>query len=253
MILLGAAFLLIAALYASVGLGGGSAYLAVLALGNIPRAAIVPVALACNVIAAGTGAYHYWRAGHFRPRLLLPFAITSIPAAYIGSLLPLDPHLFRLILATGLLFAAARLAFASNFSPSPMSPPLKGGERNGWQAWFLALPLGAVLGLLAGLVGIGGGIFLIPTLLFLGWATPKEAAAVGAVFVVGNSVAGLTGFAGHGGAVLIPLIFPLLLAVIAGSQFGARVGARRLAPIALQRFTAAVLTVAAVNLVWRSL
>ncbi len=232
-------FFLAAWLYSSVGHGGASAYLAMLALTGLPRAIVAPLALALNLIVSGTGWFNYTRAGHFSGRLLLPFVVTSIPAAFLGGLTPLPQWAFKLVLGVVLLLAAARLLFLQK--PVTVRPfPEK--------LWAFGPVIGALLGYLAGLIGIGGGIFLSPLLLFLGWADAKRVSAVSAAFIFLNSASGLTA---HILAQRLPsweLLLPLAAAVLMGGTLGSYWGATRFSITLLQRLLGIVLLIAALKM-----
>ena len=181
LVLLFLAVVVIAFLYSSVGHAGASGYIAVMTLFGLAPIVIRPTALVLNILVASIGSFQFWRAGHFSWKLFWPFALLSIPAAYIGGYLAIASVL-RIVIGIVLLFSAARLVFRRNDPPqtSPPSPPVA--------------ILGAGLGFLAGLTGTGGGIFLTPLLLFCRWAHIREAAAVSALFIWVNSIAGLTGY-----------------------------------------------------------
>src|SRR5690606_35053402 len=157
---LAAAFFAAALVYASVGFGGGSAYLALLTLAGLPLPHVAVVALVCNVVVVAGGSWHFVRAGHFSPGLLLPFLATSVPAAYLGGRHALDVEALRVL--TGLALAAAAAAMLVRArGDDGATPP---GVIPRVQRWGVGALLGATLGGLAGLIGIGGGIFLAPAL-----------------------------------------------------------------------------------------
>ena len=162
------ALLLIAALYASVGHGGASGYIAVMALAGLAPETIRPTALMMNVVVAGIATAQFARAGHFRWALLWPFAVAAVPFAWLGGRVPLDAGLFGLVVGAVLLLSAARLFWQPREATHQRALSL---------VW--ALPVGALLGLISGLVGVGGGIFLTPLLLFVGWARAHVAARLG--------------------------------------------------------------------------
>lgn len=227
---------LVALAYASVGHGGASGYLAVLALFGFSPSAMAPSALALNLLVSATALWAYGRAGFFVPRLFWPFAAASIPMAFVGGLLEVSPRLYSRLLAAALLLAAVRIAL-QGLHPSEEAaarPPRLG----------LALPVGAGIGLLSGVVGVGGGIFLSPLLLLARWADAKRAAAASAAFILANSAAGLYGHAGRKGLDLAGL-GPLVLAAFLGGLAGSWIGARRLGGPALRFALAGVLAVAA--------
>ena len=232
------ALLLMAALYASVGHGGASGYIAVMALAGLPPETIRPTALMMNVAVAGIATWQFARAGYFRWALLWPFAVAAVPFAWLGGRLPLSPGVFGLLVGVVLLLSAARLFW------QPREAETLRPLRTLW-----ALPVGAVLGLLSGLVGVGGGIFLTPLLLMAGWARTRVAAAVSAPFILLNSLAGLLGWWGQDqGWPPVHFVAPLLLAAIIGGSLGSWLGSRRLAPETIKRALALVLLVAGLKM-----
>lgn len=231
-LILSPVFFLIALVYAAVGLGGGSAYLAVLVLSGVSYSLIPSTALSLNLIVSSGAFYLYWKAGYLRPRLLLPFVLTSIPAAFLGGLIPIGKEAFILLLGLGLLLAALRIFWR------PL--PQRETDRRKMKIWWLGLPLGTVLGILAGLVGMGGGVLLSPVLLLLGWARPKEAAAVASAFIFLNSSSGLVAHSLKG-AVDLGILLPAGIAVLIGGQLGARWGSHRWSNLTVQRALSVIL------------
>lgn len=230
-----AAVALIAALYASVGHGGASGYLAVMALLSVPAAVMKPGALALNLLVAGIGAVQYFRAGHFRFRLLWPFALSSIPMSYAGARLPISLEIYGLVLAATLVWAGARLAFAA-------APAADGAEF--LPPMPLSLAVGALIGFVSGMVGVGGGIFLSPLFILKRWGSAKETAAVSAAFIWLNSASGLLGHA-H-----VTVQWPAgwiwwAAAAAAGGVLGSHWGSRKFSNVALRRILAVVLLTAA--------
>lgn len=207
-----------AALYASVGHGGASAYLGLMALFAVPLEVMRPTALALNLVVAGYAAVSYLRAGQFNPRLFLVFAVTAMPMAWLGGRVHLPPEVYRPLLGVVLWFAAARMLWRPVWSAArPVRPP----------GALVALPAGAGLGFLAGLTGTGGGIFLSPLILLFRWEEPRRTAGVAAVFIVVNSAAGLAG-----NLSVLPALPPALpvfvAAVAAGAVAGTWLGLHRL-------------------------
>jgi uncharacterized protein len=178
------AMMLAAALYSSVGHAGASAYIALMALFGIEQAVMRPTALVLNIIVATLGSVRFARAGLFRWRVLWPFLVTAIPMAWLGGTIHLPSEIYRPLVGLVLWFSAARLLWPGELKVERehRDPPLA-----------LALPAGAGIGLLAGLTGTGGGIFLSPLLLLLAWAPTRQVSGVAAVFVLANSIAGLGG------------------------------------------------------------
>jgi uncharacterized protein len=175
--LLALGMLLVALLYSSVGHAGASGYIAVMSLFSLTPAVIKPTALLLNILVASIGTFQFWRAGHFSWRLFWPFALLSIPLAFVGGWLNLPAHIFKVIVGLVLWSSAVRFLLqpSSDQVRHEPSPPA-------------ALSIGAGLGLLSGLSGTGGGIFLTPLLLLMRWAHTKTAAAVSAFFILVNSV-----------------------------------------------------------------
>lgn len=227
----------VAFLYGSVGHGGGSGYIAVMGLFGLAPAVVRPTALLLNVLVASLATFHFARGGWFRWRLLWPFAVASIPAAAVGGAYRLTETAFRWIVAVALLVAAWRLVRTAT------GPPTSARRR---PAAAVAVVVGLALGLLAGLTGVGGGIYLSPLLLLLGWAGARETAAVSAAFVLVNSVAGLGGFLAAGGRPPEGIGILLVVAGVGGFA-GSRLGARRLPGPAIRRLLGIVLVVAAVK------
>jgi len=225
----------VAFFYSSVGHGGATGYLAALALlGVAPADARVPVLIA-NVCVAGIAWFQFWRAGYFDCRILLSFAIASIPCAVLGARVPVTPQTYKLVLGTVLAVAGIILLFRSRWQTDDV--PLRK---------FLlpvALLIGAVLGFLAGLTGIGGGVFLSPLLYLFRWVKPKATGGIAAGFIVVNSIAGLAGAGwgkiSHAG----PLLWLTVPAVI-GALTGTHLGARRWSSVTFSRVLAGILVFA---------
>ena len=233
-------FFAAAMLYSSVGHGGASAYLAILVLVGFSRQAIAPTVLALNMLVTLLGTFNYYRAGHLDIRLLLPFIVTSIPAAYLGGSIQVSDKTFSAILGVTLLAAALRFLI--------FTKPVIGREVLPLRSLFgIGLPMGAGLGFLAGLIGIGGGIFLSPLLLLMGWADAKKTAAVSAGFIFLNSLSGLTAHLFKGTPDWTQLGV-LAITVLIGGGIGSYRGAFRLQPVTLQRLLGIVLLVASVKL-----
>jgi uncharacterized protein len=237
-VLLSLLIFLAALLYSTVGHGGASGYLAAMALFNVAPDRMKPAALVLNLFVAGFGTLRYARAGCFSWSLFWPFAVLSIPCAFLGGMWRLPPAAYKLILGVVLLFAAWRLGFRQSAHAPPVVKPV---------VLPAALALGAAIGLLSGLTGVGGGIFLSPLLLLLGWAEVRKTAGVSAAFIWVNSVAGLLG---HWQSVrsLPPEIVWWVPAAVLGGVLGAELGSRRLSPMSMRRMLAAVLVVAGLKM-----
>jgi uncharacterized membrane protein YfcA len=231
-------FFLAALLYASVGHAGASGYLAVMTFLGVAPVAMRPTALILNLLVATLGARAFIAAGHFRWSLAWPFLLTSVPMAYLGGRLSLDVTTYRTIVGIVLLLSAIRLVVQVRARDVVGKEPPRS----------IALMVGAVLGLLAGLTGVGGGIFLSPLLLLAGWANLRTTAATAVVFILANSAAGLLG---QWNALehLPPETWQWSIAVLAGGAIGAWLGAKRLPSPAIRMLLAVVLLVAGVKLI----
>ncbi|MCC6747755.1 MAG: sulfite exporter TauE/SafE family protein [Deltaproteobacteria bacterium] len=230
-----------AALYSAGGHGGGSAYLALFALFGMPAAVMKPTALAMNVLVAGVAVVRFGRSGAVPWRLLVPLCAGSVPAALGGGFILLPERIYMPLLGATLLVAAARLWLPARLDALRPAP-----------AWPWLVLLGSALGFLAGLTGIGGGIFLSPILILAAWQDPRGASGAAAVFIVVNSAFGL---AGHllRGAPLSTAFLPLAGAAVIGGLAGSWLGAARLEARTLRRIHALVLLVASAKLLARLL
>jgi len=237
--LLALLFFFVAFVYSSVGLGGGSSYTAILAIFGYGAAVIPMISLSLNLIVTTTGSANYVRHGHVRPSLLLPFIASSMPMAYVGGALQLPKQVFFWLLLASLMFVAIRIYLWS-------STTLKLNLRPRGQL-IVSLLTGSVLGFIAGTVGIGGGIYLVPLILILGLGSAKEAAAAGSVFVWLNSLVGLVSRLQHNSINLMDYL-PLILAVLAGGALGSYLGAVRYSAKTMERILGAVILVAIVVL-----
>lgn len=230
---------IVALLYSSVGHGGASGYLALFAIFGIVSAALAPIALVLNIIVASTSFLVYRHSGYFSLRLLLPFIISSIPAAFFGGWIKITDEVFGLLLGSILLLTGLRLLFFPVVE--------KKVQITGRAIWFIGIPIGLVLGGVAGMIGIGGGVFLSPIILLLGWADMKRTAAVSAAFIVLNSISGLTGHIIRGNVIIEPIL-PIGGIVIAGALIGSYMGAKRISQRYLRITLGVVLVIASVKL-----
>lgn len=230
---------LAAVLYSSVGHGGASAYLAIMTLWGMSVTAMRPTALALNILVAGLGTVRFVRAGCFSARVFWPFAIASIPAAFVAGAIHVPTALLKTIIGAALLFAAIRLLWSVGRSPGESSRP---------PTIAVSIIVGAGIGFLAGLTGTGGGIFLSPLLLLCRWTTTRVCAGISAAFVLVNSIAGL---AGQFTRLQPPpaAIFVWALAAGCGGLLGSSLGSRYLPPRVLRALLALVLAVAGLKLI----
>ena len=234
--------LLIAALYASVGHGGASGYLALLSLSTFATMDEIWLkqhAWCLNLVVAAIAFWHYHREGYHLPRLTIPFIAASIPFALLGGYLAVGGSVYDLLLSLTLLWAAWRLwgGSSADSADDVVVPDAKA-----------AAPVGGVIGLVSGVIGVGGGIFLTPILLLKRWATPKQAAATSALFIWVNSLAGLSGsFASNGMQLELELLIPFLAAVLLGGFIGSRYGSMVTPETNVRRLLVLVLIIAAMK------
>jgi uncharacterized membrane protein YfcA len=237
-VLIAILILVVALLYSTVGHAGASGYLAVMALFGMAPVIMKPTALTLNIIVALIGTIRFYRAGFFSWRTFWPFAIASIPAAYIGGGLTLPVAIYKSIVGVVLLYSAARLFWSADSADK--------GETKLVPIW-MALIVGAAIGLLSGLTGVGGGIFLSPVLLLMHWAKTKETSGVSAAFILVNSIAGLLG--------QYPAIFYLpndliywAPAALVGGWIGTELGTRLLPVARIRKCLSVVLVLAGLKL-----
>ena len=227
-------FAVVAFFYASVGLGGGSSYTALLAVFGASTMTIPLVSLTLNILVTTFGSIVFLLHGHARLRLIVPFIISSIPMAYLGGMLHLPKRIFYVLLLVSLCVAAARIYFPDNSRTVNLDQRRKN---------LLAIGSGAILGLIAGITGIGGGIYLVPLIILLGLGNAKEAAACGAFFIWVNSVSGLLARIQYNEVELVPYL-PLAIAVVMGGMAGTLMGAGRFKVRTMQQILGSILIVA---------
>ena len=262
MVVLALAFAVTAVLYAMVGFGGGSTYNALLVLGDTPYGLVPAIALICNILVVTGGTFRFARGGHLQWRRVMPFLLASVPAAFIGGRIAVSEIVFIALLGAALLFAGLQLLFTERKEEVKLaqgavdqSLQLSGGQ------FFLSGFAGAMIGVLSGIVGIGGGIFLAPVLYALRingthWGGPKQIAAASSLFILANSIAGLIGqilklsSSQEGVFALVPF-WPLFIAVFIGGQAGSLLGSTRLRPSIICRMTAVLILYVAIRLLWR--
>ena len=247
LVILALLFLCVAVVYSSVGFGGGSSYNALLILSGTDFRLVPPIALTCNVIVVSGGVYHFWRSGHLRASDLLPFIALSVPFAWLGGRVDVSETVFVGLLGAALIVTALQLLIKHE---TVIQKP--GGTIN---PWALGLPAGAAIGLLSGVVGVGGGIFLAPLLYLSRWTQPRNIAALASGFILVNSLAGLAGHlmkqGSHSPLADWTASWPLFLAVLIGGQAGSRLASRALPDHWIQRLTGALILYVAVRLLAR--
>ena len=222
----------VAFFYSSVGHGGATGYLAALALVGVAPVSAKVAVLITNVLVASVAFWRFYKAGHFDLNIFLSFAVASIPCAFLGSKIHISPQTYKIILGAVLSVAGIILLFRSRWQTDDVAV----------RKCFLpvALLVGAVLGFLAGLTGIGGGVFLSPVLYLFRWVKPKTTGGIAAGFIVVNSLSGLVGAGWEKIAHAGPLLWLTLPAVI-GALLGTHFGARRWSSVTFSRVLAGVL------------
>jgi uncharacterized membrane protein YfcA len=232
------AILVVALLYSSVGHAGASGYIAVMTLFGLVPTVIKPAALVLNILVASLTAWQFWRAGHFSWRLFWPFAVLSVPFAFLGGYINLPTHIFKILVGVVLLYSAARFLIQTGTEQESREPSKP-----------VALSVGAGLGLLSGLTGTGGGIFLTPLMIFMRWARTKTASAVSAFFILVNSISGLAG--NISSTKHLPLFaLPMVLAALSGGAVGSYLGSRKFSPGFIKKILAVVLLIAGYKLIF---
>lgn len=230
---------LVSFLYASVGHGGASGYLALMALFAFPPHMMKPTALLLNLFVAGIAFISFCRAGYFKKSLFLSFALGSIPFAYLGGTISADPDLYKKILGVVLIIAVLRMIAHLKSAPGENRPIL----------FFVGAAIGAGIGFFSGLIGIGGGIILTPVLVLMRWASVKEAAAVSALFIWVNSASGFIG-QWHSGVELSLSMVPMIALALFGGLLGSHYGSVKWHSKILSYVLAGVLALASVKMLW---
>lgn len=231
------ALFIIAFLYASVGHGGASGYLALMALFGVSMIYMKSSALSLNLFVSAVSFLAYQRAGYFKPKILFPLVLGSIPMAFLGARTSIDVSLYKVILGGLLLFAVARMIYQPKAKDSPLIA----------NNFIISMLIGALLGFFSGMIGIGGGIILSPVLLLLGWTNVKETAAISALFIFLNSAAGLAGLYSTG-IHISPFIVYWVVVAFTGGLLGAWVGSKKLSLLKLNYLLAFVLLLASFKL-----
>ena len=228
-----------ALLYSSVGHAGASGYIAAMALCGVAPAIMKPTALVLNILVATIATVKFFRAGCFSWSLFWPFTVASVPAAFLGGAITLPAHFYKPAVGALLLFAALRLFLTAHSLAASVIRPLR---------LSAALLSGMTIGLLSGLRGTGGGIFLSPLLLYMGWAETRQTSGVSAAFILANSISGLLGHLS--GVASLPAAIPCWgIAAAVGGWLGAEFGSKRLGNATLRRLLALVLVIAGLKMI----
>jgi len=248
LLILAALFFLVAVAYSSVGFGGGSSYNALLILSGMDYRLVPAIALTCNILVVSGGVFHYSRAGFLSISKLMPFIVLAVPMAWLGGSLLVSEQVFIGLLGLSLLLAAVQMLL----KPQVINAVL---DYRTTRYWLIAAPVGGFIGLVAGITGIGGGIFLAPLIYVLHLAPARSVAGITSGFILVNSIAGLAGQmmkAGDYSPVQGWLeAWPLFIAVLVGGQIGSHLGAYHLPELWVKRLTAVLILYVAIRLIWR--
>jgi uncharacterized membrane protein YfcA len=239
-------FFIVAVLYAAVGFGGGSSYLAILALTGIVFTQIRATALLCNIVVVSSNIFLFYHQKKIDWKKILPLIALSTPLAYVGGSLKIEQQFFFILLGFTLLFAAITMWISKQIITSNEKKSITKPLKN--------VGFGGIIGFISGMVGIGGGIFLAPLLHLTNWDTPKKIAATASFFILINSVAGLLGQYSNPDFIIDwHLTSLLLVSVFIGGQIGSRISTNYLTPIQLKKATALLIAFISIRILWKYL
>lgn len=248
LLILAGLFFLTAIAYSSVGFGGGSTYNALLVLGGTEYRLVPVIALSCNILVVTGGVIHQFRSGHLSIAKVLPYIVLSVPMAWMGGRLSVSEQLFTGLLGVSLLLAAIHMLLKPHRVEAAQA-------NNTNKIWLTALPVGGLIGFLAGITGIGGGIFLAPVIYLMNLASTRSVAGITSAFILVNSIAGLSGqlmkTADQSTQQGMIEAWPLFLMVVVGGQIGSRLGTKKLPEKWVKRLTAVLILYVALRLLWR--
>ena len=248
LLILAGLFFLVAVAYSSVGFGGGSTYNALLILSGMDYRLVPAIALSCNILVVSGGVFHYLRAGFLSVGQILPFIVISVPMAWLGGSLDVSEQVFIGLLGFSLLVASAQMLVTPHSTP-------EGHHYSKQRYWAVAATAGGFIGFLAGITGVGGGIFLAPIIYFLNLAPARTVAGITSGFILVNSLAGLACQMMKAGD-YSPMsgwleAWPLFVAVVIGGQVGSHLGVYKLPERWIKRLTATLMLYVAARLIWR--
>ncbi|MGI9567910.1 MAG: sulfite exporter TauE/SafE family protein [Nitrosopumilus sp.] len=241
------AFFAVSFVYSSVGFGGGSSYIAILAFSGVSIVTVPTIALPLNIAVSSITFFNYLRAGHFSLKFSLPF-LASIPFAFYAGTLNFDESTLAIIFVIALL-ASSFVLFTSSYSIKKRQQETDSRNLSSRKLIFIGIPIGSVLGSIAGLVGIGGGIWLSPLLILSRLSVPKRAAATASFFILTNSISGFTGHA-FTKPVNLEFVLPLLIVIMIGGFFGSRFGAFKIDHNVIRIIVGVIVAAAALNIVY---
>lgn len=240
-------FFLIAILYSSVGFGGGSSYLAILALTGMAYIQIRAISLLCNIVVVSGGTYIYAKNKYYNWKKVLPLVLLSVPMAFVGGYLKISQIFFFILLGVTLVIASGLMWYSKNIS----NFRFKNNRRN---SMAKDASIGGFIGFISGMVGIGGGVFLAPLLHLINWDVPKKIAATSSFFILVNSVSGLIGQFQNPDFFIEPKITIVLMVVVfLGGQIGSRLSANFISSFVLKRITAIVIAIVGIRILWKFL
>ncbi|MEN8124068.1 MAG: sulfite exporter TauE/SafE family protein [Bacteroidota bacterium] len=238
-------FFVIAVLYSSVGFGGGSSYLAILALTGLAYIQIRAISLLCNIVVVTGGTFIFAKNGHYNWKKVLPLVFLSVPMAFVGGYLKISQVFFFVLLGITLIVAASLMWFSKNLSNYQLK------NKN---SIVNDASIGGFIGFISGMVGIGGGVFLAPVLHLTNWDTPKKIAATSSFFILVNSVSGLIGQFQNPDFFIEPKItIILMVTVFIGGQIGSRLSANFISSFVLKRITAIIIAIVGIRILWKFL
>lgn len=237
-------FFLVAMIYSSVGFGGGSSYLAILALTGMSFIQFRAISLLCNIVVVSGGTYVYYKKGLFNYKKIIPLAIFSVPLSFLGGYLKIGQTLFFVVLGISLVVASVSMYYSKDILSLPKQENKKTAIKDSF--------LGGFIGFISGMIGVGGGVFLAPVLHFTNWDTPKRIAAATSFFILVNSIAGLFGQFQNNDFVFEPQItFVLMLVVFLGGQIGSRLSSSKLTPLTIKRITAILIAFVGLQILYK--
>lgn len=237
-------FFIVSILYSSVGFGGGSSYLAILALTGIVFTQIRATALLCNIIVVTSNVYLFIKRKEIDWKKTIPLVLISIPLAFLGGKLKVSQHLFFILLGFTLVFAAITMWISKKIISTDENQTKTNTSKN--------VAFGGFIGFISGMVGIGGGIFLAPLLHLTNWDTPKKIAATASLFILVNSIAGLVGqYSNPDFSIEWNLTSILLITVLIGGQIGIRISNNYFTPIQLKKATAILIAFVGIRILMK--
>ena len=239
-------FFIISVIYSTIGWGGASSYVAILALLGLNHLLIPKVSLICNIVVVTGGMYFFYKEGHLSFQRAIPFTLGSVPLAFAGGAIQIERDVFLSILSVLLLIVGVRMLIPTKVSE------VQNKQYSSRIVWGMSIFIGMILGFVSGLTGLGGGVFLAPILYVMEWGTAKEIAGISSFFIFSNSIAGLIGQFTKGYEIDdFKMIIPLAITVFIGGQIGSRLGSKYFSDVWVKRITAVILIVVSVRILYK--